>query len=177
MKKNVFSTVLAATSIAVGLSACSTHSIHVPGVGSVKYSNNGSNVTISSHGNTLAEGTSLPANFPSTVPLPKGYRVLGVMNGNNAATGSSAASAYFDLYLAVSNTSQAAAATSYEAQLQSSGFTIDNQGGSGSGLSMTVISAKSAQWGVNAVFGNSGGYASQLKSGEIGVNLIVSNGS
>ncbi len=171
-------TKIAAVSIFLGLSvgACSTKTVHIPGVGSIKYSNNGSNVTVYSNGNSFGEGTKIPSNFPSSVPLPTGYRVLSVMNGTNAATASSGATNAFDLYLAAKGTA-ASLASSYQSQLQSAGFTISNQGSMPNSSSIVVVSAKSGQWSVTALFGEAGSYQSELKAGEVSIDLTVANGS
>jgi hypothetical protein len=162
---------------AFGLAACSNHTVHVPGVGSIKYSKNGSNVTITSHGNSFSESNSMPSDFPSSVPLPKGYQVLGSMGGNNAATASSAASSYFDIYLAVSGTPQSAGAA-YANQLQSNGFTISSQQSvNEGGTNMDIIEAKSGQWDITASFGSAQSYSSKLKAGQTEVGLVVSSSS
>ncbi len=168
MKK--YSLLAASLVVGVFLGACGgSKVVNIPGVGSAKV--NGSNVTISSGGHSLAEGTKLPSSFPKAVPLPQGYRVLGVINGSNAASGTSSASTYFEVVVAVTGAPQSAA-SAYTTQLKSGGFTISSSGGSSATY---AVIAKSGQWSVEAVFGSSGGYQSQLKSGETGITLTVTS--
>ncbi len=165
--------------VAAGLAACggsTPKTIVIPGGGTIKSNGTGNSYTVSTGGNTLSEGTSLPSDFPSAVPLPSGYRVLTNLNGVSApGSGSNNGGAYFYLTLGVPG-KPAAADAAYTAKLRSAGFTITSSGGA---YGEEVVIAKSAKWGVSATFSakfggtGAGASSSGLRSGECALILSV----
>ncbi len=150
-----------------------THTVSIPGVGSMKATHSGEVIT--SGGHSLAATTRIPSNFPSSVPIPSHTRIIEALTGTNAPGsrgGGGGGSVSFDLTLAVPGP-PAAAAAAYTSRLESAGFTLSSSGGSGP---EAVVLAHSPSWGVNAIFsasspGGAGGEG--LRAGECELTLDV----
>jgi hypothetical protein len=167
----------AAVVLAVVVSACGIH-----------ISKNGISGNILGHKFSAAEHA-LPAGFPSDVPVPAKARVLGGGGAtNNGVTG-------YDVAFAVSG-SVASVLTGYQNQFKAAGYTVSDvqnpqsvttptSGGAGSGTTSTTVTltggsfvATNDSWKVEVLGGtSSSAVSSELKAGEVGVNIIVTSKS
>ncbi|MHB8287739.1 MAG: hypothetical protein ACYDEY_00580 [Acidimicrobiales bacterium] len=122
-------------------------------------------------GQVSASSTQLPSGFPSSVPLPDGYKVLG--SYGTTSSGSSG----WEVYLGVKGP-PSAAASSYKQKLSSAGFTITSEESSSSGGAgeTSVVMAKNGGWSVDAtITASSSGSSSSssLPQGDVTMMLIV----
>ena len=153
---------------AVSLSACGLH-----------VSKHGVSGNILGHNFSAASG-SLPAGFPSAIPVPDHARVL----GGGGSTGR------WDVAFAATG-DVASGISAYQAQFRSAGYTVTNSetgstgvtgttGPSGSGtpttvtVSGSVFTATNSQWTVEVEAGTTTApRVGSLKAGEYGVNLTA----
>ncbi|MHB8506918.1 MAG: hypothetical protein ACYDEN_14570 [Acidimicrobiales bacterium] len=159
-------TVLCLGAVGVLGAACSIH-----------ISKNGISGNIAGH-SFSAVAHALPSGFPTAVPVPDGSRVIGGAGTNGD----------FDAVFGVPGTVTAGAAA-YESKFRSAGFTVTVTNGpsttqvTGSGQNSTsttvtftgaTFTAKNGSWTVQVEMGSSSSaVSSQLKAGEIGVNITV----
>ncbi len=157
---------IAAVGLAIALTGCGLH-----------VSKNGVSGNILGHSFSASKG-SLPAGFPSAVPVPDGSRVLGGGGADN----------HWDAAFAVTGVITSGT-MAYESKLRAAGFTITNyQAGStpvtsatGSGSTSTTVTLSGAtfqagdpQWTVQVVSGNTSSIqGTGLKTGEFAIDLIV----
>jgi hypothetical protein len=167
-------TALTVTVVAVMLSACGIH-----------ISKNGISGNILGH-KFSAASHSLPAGFPSEVPLPDNSKVLG---GGGVSDSSGTV---YDAAFAVSGT-VGPATSAYEAKFRSAGYTLSNvhapspisngssTTGSGSNSTSTTVTvtggtftANNGSWTVGVLTGSSSSaVGSELKAGQVGMNITV----
>ncbi len=128
-------------------------------------------------GQISASTSQLPSGFPSDVPLPDGYKLLGSYGTTQAA------SSGWEVYLGVKGPPSAATA-SYRQKLTSAGFNITQQASStaglGAGSASSVVVASNGHWSVEAtvVAGTSASSSSaSLPSGYVTMTLLVDSSS
>ncbi len=124
-----------------------------------------------------ASSSQLPSGFPSSIPLPDGYKLLGSYGTTQAS------SSGWEVYLGVKGPPSAAMA-SYGQKLTSAGFKITEQtsssAGAGAGGATSVVVASNGHWSVDAtaVSGTSSVSGSgSLPSGYVTMTLIVASAS
>ncbi len=157
--------------MAAGTAACGRSVVSLPGVGTVKKSNNGKTYTYSnSHGSYSMSGAQkLPSGFPRDVPLPAGGRVSG-----SESAGSGGQMEYM-VYFIVNGNPQGIE-SAYQSRLQQAGYRIS---GTSSTDGTYMVGAQGPQWAVEAVATNGSANAnannSGLEPGQSMLELILSD--